>query len=117
MQLLTTAYNHGAADRVGNLFRAFLASRIPSRERTSTRLPHEGTGPRPAVRASAGVNEARRRVFAKGEIAKFYDECRRGVYDKREDERWRIEQEIFKAAQQGRVADNAVQPKHRGQLF
>jgi hypothetical protein len=44
-------------------------------------------------------------------------DVRLGKYDKREVERLRIEAEIFKAAQQGRVADNAVQPKNRGSLF
>jgi hypothetical protein len=117
MALLHRAYNAGAADRVGNLFRAFLASRIPPRERTATRLPMEGAGPA-SVRASAGVNEARRRVWTAKEIRNFYDDCRRGRYDKREAERMQIENEILAAAKQGRMAPDAIQPRDsKGPLF
>jgi hypothetical protein len=115
MQLLTTAYNHGAADRVGNLFRAFLASRIPARERTETRLPHEGTGPRPSIRTQ---DLTRGKVWPAKEIHNFYDDCRRGRYDKREAERLQIEAEILAAAKQGRMAPDAIQPRDsKGPLF
>jgi hypothetical protein len=115
MQLLITAYNHGAADRVGNLFRAFLASRIPQRERTPTRLPHEGTGPRAAIRTH---DISRGKVWTAKEIHNFYDDCRRGRYDQREAERRQIEAEILRAAQQGRMAPDAIQPRDsKGPLF
>jgi hypothetical protein len=93
LQLLQRAYNMGNPGPVSAIFKAFIASRIPPRERTATRLPHEQGGKRPTVRASAGAHEARGRIFAKGEIARFYDDCRRGVYDKRETERLQIEAE------------------------
>jgi hypothetical protein len=118
MQLLQRAYNVGNPGPVSAIFKAFIASQIPSRERTATRLPHEGTGPKPAVRASAGVNEARRRVWTAKEIHNFYDDCRRGRYDKREAERLQIENEIFAAAKVGRMAADAIQPRDsKGPLF
>jgi hypothetical protein len=117
LELLRRAFNTGYSDRVAAIFKAFIAQQTPARERTQTRLPMEGSGPQPGVRPSNGVHEARGRIWGKGEIARFYDDVRRGVYDKREPERLQIEQEIFKAAKENRVADNAVQPKNRGSLF
>jgi hypothetical protein len=115
MELLRRGYNVGAADRGAAIFRAFLASRIPQRERTPTRLPHEGTGPRPSIRTQ---DLTRGKVWTAKEIHNFYDDCRRGRYDKREAERLQIEAEILAAAKQGRMAPDAVQPKDaKGPLF
>jgi hypothetical protein len=107
-QLLTQAYNSGAASRVAAIFRAYIASRIPQRERTSERLPHEGTGPRPTIRTA---DLTRGKVWSKAEIHAFYRDCRKGIYDKREPERAAIEKEIFAAAKQGRVTVDAIQPR------
>jgi hypothetical protein len=41
MQLLREAYDVGDQWRVANFFRGFLASKIPPRQRTETRLPME----------------------------------------------------------------------------
>jgi hypothetical protein len=114
-RLLTRAYNTGYSDRVAAIFKAFIASKIPQRQRTETRLPHEGTGPQPTIRTA---DLTRGKIWSKAEIHAFYRDCRRGVYDKREPERLQIEQEIFKAAQQGRVTADAVQPRDaKGPLF
>ena len=117
LDLLRRAFNSGYTDRVALIFKSYLAQQTPARERTTTRLPHEDTAPRPGVRPSGDAYASRRRIWAKGEISRFYDDVRRGVYDKREPERRQIEEEIFKAAQEGRVADNAVQPKNKGQIY
>jgi hypothetical protein len=114
-QLLTQAYTTGAATRVGAIFKSFLASKIPQRERTAERLPHENGARQPTIR-TADLN--RGKVWSKAEIHQFYNDCRRGLYDKREGERAAIEKEIFAAAQQGRVTVDAVQPRDaKGPLF
>jgi hypothetical protein len=117
LELLRRAFNAGNAARVALIFKSYIASQRPARERTAERLPHETGARQPTVRPSNGVHEERRRIWAKGEIRQFYSDVRRGVYDKRESERLQIEQEIFKAAKENRVADNAVQPKNRGSPF
>jgi hypothetical protein len=115
LQLLTRAFNAGDGARCGLFFKAFLASRIPARERTETRLPHEGTGPRPSIRTQ---DLTRGKVWSAKEIHNFYDDCRRGRYDKREAERLQIENEILAAAKQGRMAPDAIQPRDsKGPLF
>jgi hypothetical protein len=114
MGLLHQAYDVGDADRVRNFFRAYLASKIPQRQRTNERLPMEQTAPRLALRPSQDPSSERRRIWSKSEIAKFYNDCRLGRYDQHEPERLRIEREILAAASQGRVADNAVQPQMPG---
>jgi hypothetical protein len=81
-------------------------------------LPHEATGPKTAVRESAGVHEARRRVWTNAEIRAFYRDVRLGKYNDRDAERLRIEAEIFAAAKAGRMAPDAVQPRDsKGPLF
>jgi hypothetical protein len=115
LQLLTRAFNAGDGARCGLFFKAFIASKIPARERTSERLPHEGTGPRPSVRAA---DITRGKVWSAKEIHNFYDDCRRGRYDEREAERQQIEAEILAAARQGRMAPDAIQPRDsKGPLF
>jgi hypothetical protein len=115
LQLLQRAYNMGNPGPVSAIFKAFIASRIPARERTATRLPHEGTGPRPSIRTQ---DLTRGKVWSAKEIHNFYDDCRRGRYDKREAERLQIENEIVAAARQGRMAVDAIQPRDaKGPLF
>jgi hypothetical protein len=115
LQLLQRAYNMGNPGPVSAIFKAFIASRIPPRERTRERLPHEGTGPRPSIRAQ---DVTRGKVWSAKEIHSFYDDCRRGRYDKREAERLQIENEILAAAKQGRMALDAIQPRDaKGPLF
>lgn len=115
LQLLQRAYNMGNPGPVSAIFKAFIASRIPQRERTETRLPHEGTGPRPSIRTQ---DLTRRKVWSAKETHNFYDDCRRGRYDKREAERLQIENEILAAARQGRMAADAIQPRDsKGTLF
>jgi hypothetical protein len=113
--LLTRAYNTGYSDRVAAIFRSYIASQIPQRERTAERLPHE-TGARQATIRTADLT--RGKIWTKAEIHAFYRDCRLGHYDKQDGERLRIEQEIFAAAKQGRVTVDAVQPRDaKGPLF
>jgi hypothetical protein len=115
LHLLQRAYNMGNPGPVSAIFKAFIVSRIPARERTATRLPHEGTGPRPSIRTQ---DLTRGKVWSAKEIHNFYDDCRRGRYDKREAERLAIENEILAAAKQGRMAPDAIQPRDsKGPLF
>jgi hypothetical protein len=111
---LRQAFDIGASDRCVTIFKSYLASQIPQRMRTETRLPYEDTAKKATVRPSQDRHSERQRIFQPGEIAKFYDDCRRGRYDGREAERLRIEREILAAAAQGRVADSAQQPRMPG---
>ena len=113
ISLLQRAFDDGHVSRVAAIFKAFIASRTPARERTAERLPYEPTGEAPGVRSSTGVHAARSRVFSKAEISRFYSDVRKGYYDKRDDERLRVEKEIFEAAQQGRV-EGGGQPRMPG---
>jgi hypothetical protein len=111
---LRQAFDIGASDRVAAIFKSYLAGQIPQRMRTETRLPFEDTAKKATVRPSQDRYAERRRVFTNAEIRKFYQDRRRGLYDGREAESNRIEAEILAAAAQGRVADNAQQPRMPG---
>lgn len=101
LELLRRAYSLGDATRVAHFFRAFITRQIPTRTRTQHREPFEQTGRRPTLKA-ANLGD-RRRTWTRPEIAAFYSDCRRGIYDQREPERLRIEAEILEAGRQGRV--------------
>jgi hypothetical protein len=109
-QLLNQAYDLGDAQRVANFFKAFIASKMPARERTPERLPFETPRQRTAVRPSTDQYAAKKRIWTNAEIRAFYTDCRKGRYDEHEGERLRIEQEILAAAKEGRVSDASVQP-------
>ena len=101
-QMLTRAYNLGASDRVAAFFLAFLAEQLPKSQRTSERLPFEQSRPTPSVTER---DLTRGRVWTRPEIARFYEDVRRGRYADRDVERMRIERAIADAAKGGRVAN------------
>jgi hypothetical protein len=86
MQLLRQAYDVGDQWRVANFFRGFLASKIPPRQRTETRLPLENPTPskRVAVR-EADINHGKK-IWTGNEIRQFYQDKSRGLYDGHEAE-------------------------------
>lgn len=54
-------------------------------------------------RASGAPSAEQPKTYAPGDIAKFFDDVRRGVYKGREAERDRIERDIFAAQREGRI--------------
>jgi hypothetical protein len=57
------AFDIGASDRCITIFKSYLASQIPQRMRTETRLPFEGTGPKATVKPSQDRYAEKRRIF------------------------------------------------------
>lgn len=58
-------------------------------------------------RSSKTPSGSESRTYTPGDIKKFFDDVRKGAYKGREDERNRIERDIFTAQQQGRIVVNA----------
>lgn len=100
--MLTRAYDGGYSERVAAFFKAYLAEQIPPSQRTAERLPYE------QGRATPSITErdiAPRRLWRREEIARFYEDVRKGRYADREVEKLKIEREIATAARENRIAD------------
>ena len=58
------------------------------------------------ARAASSKSGSEARTYTPQDIKKFFDDVRKGVYKGREEERNRIERDIFAAQQQGRIVVN-----------
>ena len=106
--LLTRAYDRGASDRCAAIFKAFLADRVPQRQRApAQQLPFQKDRRRQPTIAASELDGRKR--WSRAEIAAFYQDVRRGRYDGREVEKGRIEAEILNAAKSGRIRDPVLQ--------
>lgn len=96
------------AHRVGEFFRTWQSSNGNSaaqqtRTATATQLEKQiapGRGRTTASASTVGNNAA---SYSRTDIAKFFDDVRKGVYKGKEQERDRIERDIFAAQREGRI--------------
>jgi hypothetical protein len=103
MRLIQRAFELGDATTVGNHFKAFAAQKIPERLRTRERLPEEppaGHHPNTPMPNAQG-----KRTWTRQQVAQFYRDKAAGRYDGQEAEALRLEQDIPKAAAEGRIVD------------
>lgn len=109
-EALRQAYDLGDGTRCAHIFKAFLTGQIPSRQRTTEQLPFENRRqPRITARELERRPGERARMWRRSQIAEFYQDVRRGLYDQREAEKLRIENEIAAAARENRIADPTIQ--------
>lgn len=110
IELLRQAYDLGAAARVGHFFKSYLAARTPARQRTPETAQLAGARqPQITEQHITRRPGERPRMWRRAEIARFYEDVRRGLYRDRGVERLRIENEIAAAARERRIADPPFQ--------
>ena len=100
-ELFDEAYNALDVVRIAEFFKAYPYQ--PTVARTNPEQPTLEQQVAPEQNRSAPPAPAGKRTYTRGDIQKFYNDARRGVYRGREDEMARIEQDIFAAQQEGRV--------------
>jgi hypothetical protein len=114
--LLGQAFSRGDAVRVGNIFKSFIAehsvttqppapSPAPSAEPAADRPTLESMAA-PGRAAGTGLQggaPVEKRVWTRSEISAFYKDCSQGKYASREQERARLEADIFAAGPEGRI--------------
>ena len=93
--LLNQAKASGDAARCIAFFRSFFNRARPQPHASSSHSPSYG-----ARRTSSGINGP---IYTAAQIAKLYDQKRRGAYTGREAEWARLEVDIFRAQHEGRV--------------
>jgi hypothetical protein len=101
LELLRRAYHYGNADVVANIFKGWIIGKLPGR--TIQPLPYQNTRRTPAP------VDTSRRTWTRPEIARFYEDVRRGRYADRESEKLRIERDILAAASERRVSNPPLQ--------
>lgn len=108
MDLIKRAEASRQGNRVVEIFRAFLEKReigaptpkVPADDPLSKRVdPPVGGSSTP----DPVGDDANKRIWSRAEVAKFYDDKRKGVWRGKEAEARMIEQEIFAASKSGRV--------------
>lgn len=114
--LLTTAFEQNDADRVIQFFKGFLkenAALQPAANTAETEVAETKRQPQvpletlasPGLGASGGADNIQEtgRMWKESEIAKFYEDARKGVYKGRSDEYKATESEIQAALTEGRI--------------
>jgi hypothetical protein len=96
------------AYRVGEFFRTWQSSNGNSaaqqtRNVTATQLEKQIAPGRGRTTASASTTGNDAKAYSRTDIAKFFDDVRKGVYKGKEQERDRIERDIFAAQREGRI--------------
>lgn len=96
------------AYRVGEFFRTWQSSNGNSaaqqtRNVTATQLEKQIAPGRGRTTASASTTGNDAKSYSRVDIAKFFDDVRKGVYKGKEQERDRIERDIFAAQREGRI--------------
>ena len=96
------------AYRVGEFFRTWQSSNGNSaaqqtRNVTATQLEKQIAPGRGRTTASASTTGNDAKSYSRTDIAKFFDDVRKGVYKGKEQERDRIERDIFAAQREGRI--------------
>jgi hypothetical protein len=96
------------AYRVGEFFRTWQSSNSNSaaqqtRNVTATQLEKQIAPGRGRTTASASTAGNDAKAYSRTDIAKFFDDVRKGVYKGKEQERDRIERDIFAAQREGRI--------------
>ena len=96
------------AHRVGEFFRTWQSSNGNSaaqqtRTATATQLEKQIAPGRGRTTASASNTGSDAKAYSRTDIAKFFDDVRKGVYKGKEQERDRIERDIFAAQREGRI--------------
>lgn len=120
-RLLNDAFRAGDAPRVARFFKGFLTEEVvtgqepapqplsgqsPTTPRTAAVELETLTAPGRARPAQGNIDPsvpADKPVFTRAQVARFYDDVRRRVYEGRDDEKNRLEQQIFAAQREGRV--------------
>lgn len=112
-ELLKTAYEQNNAPRVLAFFRSFLSQEAaldpavnaqPDKDATSGKIPlADLAAPGRAKTAAAGTTPVEKPFFTQAQIAKFYADSAAGRYRGREEEKKRIEDQIFAAQREGRI--------------
>lgn len=115
-KMLTQAFASNDGERVVSFFKGFLKEYATVTPTLPTSVTQNGNGT-PAVdlrslaapgRPAPGVNPAdgaqpQKRVWSHGQIAAFYNDCRKGVFKGRDEERVSLERDIIAATAEGRV--------------
>jgi hypothetical protein len=97
------------AGRVANFFRTWLeitgqaVVAQPNRSAPSSELERQVTPGRSKSTGAPSSNTAK--MYAPGDIAKFFNDVKQGKYKGKEAERDRIERDIFAAQREGRIAN------------
>jgi hypothetical protein len=112
-ELLKTAYEQNNAPRVLAFFRSFLSQEAaldpaikaqPDTDATSGKIPlADLAAPGRAKTAAAGMTPVEKPFFTQAQIAKFYADSAAGRYRGREEEKKRVEEQIFAAQREGRI--------------
>lgn len=113
--LLRDAFSRGDVNRTGAFFKAYLAEHtaVTQDPPPAPPIPPEPGAGRPSLEdlaapgrasgpAPAGA-PAEKRIWSNQDISAFYRDVRRGVYEGREAEKLRLEQDIFAATTEGRI--------------
>jgi hypothetical protein len=93
--LLNDAVASGSAERVVAFFRGFLREVGDIQSPTSARAV--------SGRARPAASSSEKSVYTRTQIAKLYEQHRRGAYSGREQEWARLEYDIYRASAEGRV--------------
>lgn len=114
--LLTTAFEQNDSERVIQFFKGFLkenAALQPAANTEETEVANPKRQPQvtletlasPGLGASGGADNIQEtgRMWKESEIAKFYEDARKGIYKGRSDEYKATEVEIQKALTEGRI--------------
>ena len=111
MTALQRAFDAGDAGPVRALFAQYLVDqkRIPA-EAAPAPTPRQPWMPSSAPSTATVPADQQPRQWTRAQIARFYEACRRGDYDKRPDERRRLETDILRAGQEGRIVDPPIDP-------
>ena len=119
LRLLRQAFDQGDHIRVGRFFKTFIAEHTavnqpPVPPAAAQTPPQEEAGARPTLESLAAPGRStqsgpepsgasEKRMWTSNQIARFYNDVRKGVYRGREAEQQRTENDIFDAAREGRV--------------
>lgn len=113
-ELLTAAYQRSDAARVAAFFKGFIADEAatnPAGGYAERPAPSEGAK-RPSLESLAAPGRAKtsaapapveKPFFTRAQISKFYSDVNRGAYRGREEEKGRIEKQIFDAQRDRRI--------------
>jgi hypothetical protein len=104
---LDTAQNQLNAQRVAGFFRTWQSSNsgpiAQSPRSVAASQLEKQIAPGRGRSASAVVNNNDTKSYTRADVAKFFDDVRKGMYNGREQERDRIERDIFASQREGRI--------------
>lgn len=97
MEILQEAHGELKASLVAEIFRAYAEQReIGSSRKPTSTAPDSGLGGDPP-------DSRTKKQYRQSEVAKFYDDKKRGVWKGREKEARRVEEDILAASKEGRI--------------